>query len=117
MKCQNLFSGEKEKKKILLICCLLIMPSVWYMPNIEFFRIFFFFFRDILITAVTAEISYEDFCAEIKDICKFDDQQPFTMKWVDEEGRWQSHLKVFLKLLNLMAYNCSPTHQFFDDQK
>lgn len=41
---------------------------------------------DILITSVTAEISYEDFCAEIKDICKFDDQQPFTMKWVDEEG-------------------------------
>lgn len=40
----------------------------------------------ILITSVTAEISYEDFCAEIKDICKFDDQQPFTMKWVDEEG-------------------------------
>ena len=44
------------------------------------------YFRTILITSVTGEISYEDFCAEIKDICKFDDQQPFTMKWVDEEG-------------------------------
>ncbi|XP_053378574.1 atypical protein kinase C-like [Mercenaria mercenaria] len=41
---------------------------------------------DILITAITCEISYEDFCAEIKDICKFDDQQPFTVKWVDEDG-------------------------------
>jgi atypical protein kinase C iota type len=43
-------------------------------------------YRDILITAITCEISYEDFCAEIKDICKFDDQQPFTVKWVDEDG-------------------------------
>ena len=51
--------------------------------------IFLYICRDILITAVTAEISYEDFCAEIKDICKFDDQQPFTMKWVDEEGKKQ----------------------------
>ncbi|XP_033764087.1 protein kinase C iota type-like isoform X1 [Pecten maximus] len=41
---------------------------------------------DILITSVNVEISYTDFCAEIKDICKFDDQQPFTVKWLDEEG-------------------------------
>ena len=44
-------------------------------------------FRDILITSVNCEISYEDFCAEIKDICKFDDKQPFTVKWVDEDGK------------------------------
>ena len=43
-------------------------------------------FSDILITSVTCEISYEDFCAEIKDICKFEDAQPFTVKWVDEDG-------------------------------
>ncbi|KAL4221832.1 hypothetical protein ACF0H5_020086 [Mactra antiquata] len=41
---------------------------------------------DILIISVNPEISYEDFCAEIKDICKFDDKQPFTVKWVDEDG-------------------------------
>ncbi|KAL3861419.1 hypothetical protein ACJMK2_007453, partial [Sinanodonta woodiana] len=41
---------------------------------------------DILITNVNHGISFEDFCAEIKDICKFDDRQPFTVKWVDEEG-------------------------------
>jgi atypical protein kinase C iota type len=42
--------------------------------------------RDILITSIGPEISFEDFCVEIKDICKFDDQQPFTVKWLDEEG-------------------------------
>ncbi|KAL5013642.1 hypothetical protein ScPMuIL_007912 [Solemya velum] len=41
---------------------------------------------NILITSIRAEVSFEDFCAEIKDICKFDDRQPFTVKWVDEEG-------------------------------
>lgn len=41
---------------------------------------------DILITSIGPEISYEDFCSEIKDICKFDDQQLFTVKWLDEEG-------------------------------
>ncbi|XP_052821056.1 protein kinase C iota type-like isoform X1 [Mya arenaria] len=41
---------------------------------------------DILITSVSHEITYPDFCAEVKDICKFDDQQPFTVKWVDEDG-------------------------------
>ncbi|KAK3105007.1 hypothetical protein FSP39_015074 [Pinctada imbricata] len=40
----------------------------------------------IFITSIGLEVTYEDFCAEIKDICKFDDQQPFTMKWLDEEG-------------------------------
>ena len=54
-----------------------------------------FCFRTILITSVTGEISYEDFCAEIKDICKFDDQQPFTMKWVDEEGKFVLKILIF----------------------
>ncbi|XP_062590447.1 protein kinase C iota type-like [Saccostrea cucullata] len=41
---------------------------------------------DILITSIGPDIAYADFCLEIKDICKFDDQQPFTVKWLDEEG-------------------------------
>ncbi|XP_022338968.2 atypical protein kinase C-like isoform X1 [Crassostrea virginica] len=41
---------------------------------------------DILITSIGTDISYENFCVEIKDICKFDDQQLFTVKWLDEEG-------------------------------
>ncbi|KAH3690250.1 protein kinase C iota type-like [Dreissena polymorpha] len=41
---------------------------------------------DILITSIKHEISYDSFCSEIKDICKFEDRQPFTVKWVDEDG-------------------------------
>lgn len=41
---------------------------------------------NIFISNLQPDVLYEDFCAEIKDICKFDDQQPFTMKWLDEEG-------------------------------
>jgi len=56
-----------------------------YFISIQLFSLFIFF-RDILITSVNGEITFADFCAEIKDICKFDDEQPFTMKWLDEEG-------------------------------
>ncbi|XP_076451523.1 protein kinase C iota type-like isoform X2 [Babylonia areolata] len=41
---------------------------------------------DILVTNIKMDMNYIDFCAEIKDICKFDDCQPFTVKWLDEEG-------------------------------
>ncbi|XP_035828559.1 atypical protein kinase C isoform X1 [Aplysia californica] len=41
---------------------------------------------NILVTNIKNDVKYPDFCAEIKDICKFDDVQPFTVKWLDEEG-------------------------------
>ncbi|KAK7496787.1 hypothetical protein BaRGS_00011996 [Batillaria attramentaria] len=41
---------------------------------------------DILVTNIKMEMSYTDFCTEIKGICKFDEYQPFTVKWLDEEG-------------------------------
>jgi hypothetical protein len=44
------------------------------------------FAGDILITNLNADLSYERLCAEMRDICKFDGEQPFTIKWVDEEG-------------------------------
>ena len=40
----------------------------------------------MLITNLSTDISYEVLCAEMRDICKFDGEQPFTVKWVDEEG-------------------------------
>ena len=39
-----------------------------------------------MITTIDADITYEGMCAEMKDICKFDELQPFTVKWLDEEG-------------------------------
>nr|BAK09601.1 atypical protein kinase C [Lymnaea stagnalis] len=41
---------------------------------------------NILVTNIRNDVKYSDFCAEIKDICKFDSVQPFTVKWLDEEG-------------------------------
>lgn len=51
---------------------------------------------------MNCEITYEDFCAEIKDICKFDDKQLFTVKWVDEDGMYVFHIlyKIMQKINN-----------------
>ena len=40
-----------------------------------------------MVTEIASSITYESLCSEMRDICSFDDKQPFTMKWVDEEGR------------------------------
>ncbi|ESN91596.1 hypothetical protein HELRODRAFT_70373, partial [Helobdella robusta] len=40
----------------------------------------------ILVTHFEMTITYEGFVAEIMEMCNFDDNQPFTIKWVDEEG-------------------------------
>uniref|UniRef100_A0A8D0DXR0 PB1 domain-containing protein n=1 Tax=Salvator merianae TaxID=96440 RepID=A0A8D0DXR0_SALMN len=31
-------------------------------------------------------ISFEGLCNEVQDMCTFDNEQHFTMKWIDEEG-------------------------------
>lgn len=32
----------------------------------------------------------DQFFAEIRDVCHFDNRQEFTVKWIDEEGlRWR----------------------------
>lgn len=46
-------------------------------------------------TNIKNDVKYLDFCAEIKDICKFDDVQPFTVKWLDEEGEVLCSSSVF----------------------
>uniref|UniRef100_A0A672PXS0 protein kinase C n=1 Tax=Sinocyclocheilus grahami TaxID=75366 RepID=A0A672PXS0_SINGR len=46
----------------------------------------FFCFRDIMITHFDPSISYEGLCSEVRDMCSMDNDQLFTMKWIDEEG-------------------------------
>lgn len=41
---------------------------------------------EVMITYISPCITLEDMCMEMRDICKFDSNQPFTIKWVDEEG-------------------------------
>jgi len=40
----------------------------------------------VLFTSLGNDIPFESLCAEMRDICKFDEEQPFTIKWLDEEG-------------------------------
>lgn len=42
-----------------------------------------------MITHFEPSISFEGLCNEVRDMCSFDDEQLFTMKWIDEEGEWQ----------------------------
>uniref|UniRef100_A0A8I3PKQ1 Protein kinase C iota type n=1 Tax=Canis lupus familiaris TaxID=9615 RepID=A0A8I3PKQ1_CANLF len=40
---------------------------------------------DIMITHFEPSISFEGLCNEVRDMCSFDNEQLFTMKWIDEE--------------------------------
>ncbi|KAF3827298.1 hypothetical protein GH733_002784, partial [Mirounga leonina] len=40
---------------------------------------------DIMITHFEPSISFEGLCSEVRDMCSFDNEQLFTMKWIDEE--------------------------------
>uniref|UniRef100_A0A672HDU9 protein kinase C n=1 Tax=Salarias fasciatus TaxID=181472 RepID=A0A672HDU9_SALFA len=42
--------------------------------------------RDIMITHFEPSISYEGLYGEVRDMCSMDNDQLFTMKWIDEEG-------------------------------
>lgn len=41
---------------------------------------------EVLITYIDQNISLEQLCQEMREICRFSQDQIFTMKWVDEEG-------------------------------
>ncbi|KAL1122237.1 hypothetical protein AAG570_003642 [Ranatra chinensis] len=41
---------------------------------------------EIMITYIDPHITVEQLCQEMRDICRFNHDQVFTMKWVDEEG-------------------------------
>jgi len=40
----------------------------------------------IMVSHLRADISIDDLNTEIKDMCCFQEEQPFTVKWVDEDG-------------------------------
>ncbi|CAI9741469.1 protein kinase C iota type-like isoform X2 [Octopus vulgaris] len=55
-------------------------------PDDDSIRMKVGFNGNILVTSIGSKITYESLRKEIRDICKFEPKQPFTMKWVDEEG-------------------------------
>uniref|UniRef100_A0A673MS27 Protein kinase C n=1 Tax=Sinocyclocheilus rhinocerous TaxID=307959 RepID=A0A673MS27_9TELE len=56
---------------------------------------------DIMITHFDPSISYEGLCSEVRDMCSMDNDQLFTMKWIDEEG---SSFNLFLFTLSGLIY-------------
>ncbi|XP_015931041.1 atypical protein kinase C [Parasteatoda tepidariorum] len=40
----------------------------------------------VMITYIEYTVTLEDFCKEMREICKFSNDQVFTIKWIDEEG-------------------------------
>jgi hypothetical protein len=53
-----------------------------------------------MITYIDPHITVERLCQEMKDICRFPQDQVFTMKWVDEEGEFN----VSVSLLTFLLY-------------
>ncbi|XP_039444824.1 protein kinase C iota type-like [Culex pipiens pallens] len=41
---------------------------------------------EVMITYIDEAITYDGLCREIREICRFGQEQDFTMKWVDEEN-------------------------------
>lgn len=41
---------------------------------------------EIMITYIDQQITVDQLCQEMREICRFMPDQVFTMKWVDEEG-------------------------------
>lgn len=51
-----------------------------------------------MITHFEPSISYEGLSGEVRDMCSMDNDQQFTMKWIDEEG-------VFVYLCIVIAFH------------
>uniref|UniRef100_A0A8D2J894 protein kinase C n=1 Tax=Varanus komodoensis TaxID=61221 RepID=A0A8D2J894_VARKO len=46
----------------------------------------FISFRDILITNLGASMNYDELCDEVREMCSLQQEQPITLKWIDNEG-------------------------------
>ncbi|KAG8142276.1 putative Protein kinase C protein [Naja naja] len=42
--------------------------------------------RDILITNLGASMNYDELCDEVREMCNLSQEQPITLKWIDNEG-------------------------------
>lgn len=70
----------------------------------------FISYRDILITNLDASMSYDELCDEVHEMCNLQQEQPITLKWIDDEGivlKYYSWVVVyswaFLGLLFIVA--------------
>uniref|UniRef100_A0A8D2JF01 Protein kinase C n=1 Tax=Varanus komodoensis TaxID=61221 RepID=A0A8D2JF01_VARKO len=42
--------------------------------------------EDILITNLGASMNYDELCDEVREMCSLQQEQPITLKWIDNEG-------------------------------
>lgn len=87
-----------------------------YCSIAQFLKFIFLLLRDIMITYFEPSISFEGLCSEVRDMCSFDNEQLFTMKWIDEEGKltlaawfptdfWSVMVLSFLSFLSLSPFS------------
>lgn len=53
-----------------------------------------------MITHFEPSISYEGLYGEVRDMCSMDNDQLFTMKWIDEEGMAASPFSLHYTFLH-----------------
>ncbi|XP_030364055.1 protein kinase C zeta type isoform X1 [Strigops habroptila] len=54
--------------------------------NKDFIRVKTHYSGDILITNLDASMSYDELCDEVHEMCNLQQEQPITLKWIDDEG-------------------------------
>ncbi|XP_071841171.1 protein kinase C iota type-like isoform X2 [Apostichopus japonicus] len=74
-------------------------------------------FRNILCITIDPDITFEELCTDMRDICNFSPDQVFTMKWVDEEGdpctiSGQEELEEAIRLYDLNKESNITIHIF-----
>lgn len=71
-----------------------------------------------MITYFEPSISFEGLCSEVRDMCSFDNEQLFTMKWIDEEGKsilatWLSDKYLINMVLSFQSVLSLSSFPFF----
>ncbi|XP_023796212.1 protein kinase C zeta type isoform X2 [Cyanistes caeruleus] len=54
--------------------------------NKDFIRVKTHYSGDILVTNLDASMSYAELCDEVHEMCNLQQEQPITLKWIDDEG-------------------------------
>ncbi|XP_026537387.1 protein kinase C zeta type isoform X4 [Notechis scutatus] len=52
----------------------------------DFIRVKTHYNGDILITNLGASMNYDELCDEVREMCNLSQEQPITLKWIDNEG-------------------------------
>ena len=57
-----------------------------------------------MVLSMETRITLEKFCGDMRDIFKFDEDDEFTLKWLDEEGKSSKHMAAARHEISLPAF-------------